>query len=524
MTKTQDDTDIMFAADEEKNSYRSDAKPWKVMIVDDDEAVHEVTKLALDGVRFQDRDLSFISCYSGAEAKKSITEHPDISVMLLDVVMENEHAGLDVAKYVREEAGNKLVRIVLRTGQPGQAPERRVIVDYDINDYKEKTELTSPKLFTLMHASLRAYNDIYTIEQSKQGLSRVIAASADIFKLSSLDQFAHGVLQQLSALIQASPGALYAKTLHDFDLDGLAVAYEKEEWRTIAGTGLYSDGINKNPLSVLNENRRKLFSKSVRQHKNVHEDGAFIAYFADAMQHKNAILIDGIGEIGSLEKQLIELFNRNVGIAFDNIYLHMDMDETQQEIIYLLGEAVENRSEETGNHVKRVAEISKILAQALNIPPEEAEIIKSASPLHDLGKIGIPDSILNKPGTHDNAEKALMRSHTDIGYKMLSHSKRRVFQAAAIIAHEHHERWDGKGYPLEKRGEEIHIYGRITAVADVFDALLSKRCYKEPWKLGDVFAHMQAESGKQFDPRIIQALFDRRDQILQVREALADPF
>ena len=207
-----DDVDILFADEGEEESYRADVLPWKVMIVDDDEAVHQVTKLALNSVRFQDRDLRFISCFSGEEARKAIIEHPDTAVMLLDVVMETEHAGLDVAKYVREEASNKLVRIVLRTGQPGQAPERQVITDYDINDYKEKTELTSSKLFTLMYASLRAYKDISTIEKSKQGLRQVIEASADIFKLSSLDQFASGVLEQLGALMQANPGTLYAKS------------------------------------------------------------------------------------------------------------------------------------------------------------------------------------------------------------------------------------------------------------------------------------------------------------------------
>lgn len=517
-----EDMDVIFADDNEEQPDLRETFPWKVMIVDDDPAVHEVTKLALNGVRFQDRDLSFISCFSGRDAQKAILEHPDTAVMLLDVVMENEHAGLDVAKYVRESANNKLVRIVLRTGQPGQAPERRVITEYDINDYKEKTELTSSKLFTLMYASLRAYKDIFTIEQSKQGLRQVIEASADIFKLSSLDQFARGVLEQLSALMQANPGTLYAKSTRRDNLNGIAVVYEKDNWRTIAGTGVYQEAIDKSPEFILDDKRKSYFEKALRERKTIYENGVFISYFEDKMGNKNALLVDGVIETGELERQLIELFNRNVAIAFENIHLHADLDETQQEIIYLLGEAVENRSHETGNHVKRVAEISKILAEALNVPPEEAEVIKSASPLHDLGKIGIPDAVLNKPGKHDSEEAAIMRTHAEIGYKMLSHSKRRVLQAAAIIAHQHHERWDGQGYPLAKKGEDIHLYGRITAVADVFDALMSKRCYKAPWNMDDAIRHMQAESGKQFDPKIVNALLANIDRIEAVREALKD--
>ncbi len=166
--------DILFAdeGEETKSASSGKSETWKIMIVDDEASVHEVTKLALDGFSFADRDLEFISAYSGEEARAKILQHPDTAVVLLDVVMETDHAGLEVAKLIREEARNPLVRIVLRTGQPGQAPERRVITDFDINDYKEKTELTVQKLFTLMYSSLRSYRDIIALETIRRAWSR----------------------------------------------------------------------------------------------------------------------------------------------------------------------------------------------------------------------------------------------------------------------------------------------------------------------------------------------------------------
>ena len=153
-------------------------RPWKLIIVDDEEEVHDVTRLALNGFTFADRPLEFLSAFSGEEARSVLAEHSDAAVVLLDVVMETEHAGLDVAKYLREELHNTSIRIILRTGQPGQAPERAVITNYDINDYKEKTELTSQKLYTLMYAALRSFRDITALESSRRGLEKIIHASS----------------------------------------------------------------------------------------------------------------------------------------------------------------------------------------------------------------------------------------------------------------------------------------------------------------------------------------------------------
>ncbi len=432
--------------------------------------------------------------------------------------MEDDHAGLDVARYIREEAGNVNVRIVLRTGQPGQAPERRVITDYDINDYKEKTELTASKLYTLMHSALRSYRDIETIEASKRGLGRVIEASASISKLTSMNQFASGVLEQLSALLRIEPGALLMSA------SGLATNCNGECYEIIAGTGDFSDGVGQDIGTVLDPQAIEHLNDARVKKASSYGNNAFLGFFENRLGSENLVYLSGVDEITPLEKGLIELFTKNVSVAFENIHLHEDLEATQREIVYMLGEAVETRSQETGNHVKRVAEFSKLLALEYGLDAQEAEIIKFASPLHDVGKIGIPDAILNKPGRHTDDERGIMKTHAQIGFNMLKGSKRRVLQAGATIALEHHERWDGAGYPNGKKGEEIHIYGRITAVADVFDALGSERCYKKAWPLEQVIELFKEERGKQFDASLVDILLSNMAKIENIQASFPDRY
>ena len=206
----------------------------------------------------------------------------------------------------------------------------------------------------------------------------------------------------------------------------------------------------------------------------------------------------------------------------DDITANKDIEEIQKEIIFNMGSIGESRSKETGNHVKRVAEYSKLLAELYGLPIEEAEMLKQASPMHDIGKVAIPDSILNKPGALTKDEMSTMKTHAIKGYDMLKSSNRTLLKTAAIVALEHHERWDGKGYPTGLKGEEIHIYGRITAVADVFDALGSDRCYKKAWKDKKIFKYFKEEKGKQFDPKLVKLFFKHIDKFLEIRDKYKD--
>ncbi len=196
--------------------------------------------------------------------------------------------------------------------------------------------------------------------------------------------------------------------------------------------------------------------------------------------------------------------------------------ETQKELVYRMGEIGETRSKETGNHVKRVAEYSKQLALLSGLSRDQAELLKMASPMHDIGKVAIPDSVLNKPGRLDAADWEIMKTHASIGRDLLCHSDRPILQAAAIVAGQHHEKWDGNGYPDGRSGEDIHIYGRITALVDVFDALASARVYKQAWPLEDVVQLLREQRGKHFDPVLVDLLLDNLDTFLAIRDQHQD--
>ena len=200
--------------------------------------------------------------------------------------------------------------------------------------------------------------------------------------------------------------------------------------------------------------------------------------------------------------------------------LNNEIEATQREIVFTMGTIAEERSKETGDHIKRVAEYSLILARLYGLSLEESLLIKNASPMHDIGKIGIPDEILNKPGKFTDEEFAIMKTHAETGYKMLKHSDRSILKAASILAYEHHERWDGKGYPRGLKGEEIHIYGRITTIADVFDALGSERVYKEAWPLKKILALFEEERGKQFDPVLTDLFLNNLEHFLAAKEMI----
>jgi response regulator RpfG family c-di-GMP phosphodiesterase len=210
------------------------------------------------------------------------------------------------------------------------------------------------------------------------------------------------------------------------------------------------------------------------------------------------------------------------GKSLESVMLTNEIEETQKEIIMTMGEIGESRSKETGNHVKRVAEYSYIIALSLGMSTEEAELLKLASPMHDIGKVAIPDSVLKKPGKLTDEEFDIMKSHTDIGYNLLRNSNRRILKTAAIVAYEHHEKWNGRGYPQGLKENDIHIYGRITAIADVFDALGSHRVYKQAWELDRILNLFKEESGQHFDPQVVEAFMKKLPEIIKVRDQYSD--
>jgi len=510
-----DDDGFLSFADEEETIVEKTSLVYKILIVDDEPSVHDVTNLVLSPMSFHGRSLELYHAYSAAEGKQKLIENPDIAVLLLDVVMETDSAGLDLVKIIREELNNKLIRIILRTGQPGHAPEEEVIINYDINDYRNKLELTTSKLFSSMITALRSYSDLTKIQRNKIGLEKVLSSTSSIIDMHSIDKFFAALLEQVISLIHDESSQTCQSHLSIY-----MSFFQEEKLIFDAGTGLFDDKSTRK--SIVNNKYGDKILSAVREHKYIKTDEYFIFHHENKLGNEMLIIFEGRTCDISIEDDLLNIFVKNIAITFDNLLMSNDIKESQKDTIFMLSEMAEQRSQETGKHVKRVAYFAKEIAQEIGLSELEVEEVFTTAPMHDIGKIAISDTILKKPGRLSDSEFELMKSHAQKGHDLLVNSEKRLMRVASIVAHQHHEHFDGGGYPQGLKGDEIHIYAQITGLCDVFDALSTKRIYKESWPLKDVFEFIENERDKQFNPKIIDAFFARKDRILELLEIHKD--
>lgn len=305
-------------------------RDWRILVVDDDAEVHAVTRLILGKMHYKGRGIELLSAHSGIEARQVMGSQSDIAVVLLDVVMETDDAGLRLVSVIREELGNTATRIILRTGQPGQAPEEQVIVDYDINDYKAKSELTAQKLFTTVVAALRSYETIVALEKTRKGLEKILDSTSALFQVHSLQQFAAGVLTQLSAFlgcqpngiicVQYEPDKLHDSSAHD---DGLRVLASTGE---CAGCVTECLGYQCKHTALLDVVRQAL-----RQQKNQLTEQYTVLYLDTGETRATAALLyGGLGTADENDKKLLEVFTAKIAIALANALTYQKMVTAQQ--------------------------------------------------------------------------------------------------------------------------------------------------------------------------------------------------
>ncbi|MEW5820003.1 MAG: HD domain-containing phosphohydrolase [Cyanobacteriota bacterium] len=231
-----------------------------------------------------------------------------------------------------------------------------------------------------------------------------------------------------------------------------------------------------------------------------------------------------LGDFTVYDIKFLKLVSGYSSEIIESALLYKEIEETQKEVIFRMGDIAEAKSKETGNHIKRVAEYTRILCKNYGLSINETELVVMASPMHDIGKIAIPDDILHKPGKLTTDEFDVIKTHTTIGWELLKFSKRKILKTSSIIAYEHHEKWNGRGYPRGIAGTDIHIYGRVLAIADVFDALISDRCYKKAWPIEKVISLFKEEKGQHFDPDLVDIFFDRLDDFLEIKNKYLDEF
>ncbi len=485
-------------------------KCWRILVVDDDESVHQVTKLVLADANIEHRNLVIVSAYSCEEAQNILLNDNTFCMAFVDVVMETDHAGLDLVEWIRKVHKNQAIRLILRTGQAGTAPEAKVIKEFDINDYKEKTDFTANKMITSVYASIRAYRDIMTIQRSLDAFKKLIEATHDLLKINQLKTFGSAALNHLLALMNVDSSALYiARTQIDFD--------DHASSTIIACTGKYvceSDSLEK---SNIDEHVKQRIQQVFIDKSHYSDDSCFVGYYRASNHSSSVLYIEFEDDKEHFKASLAELFATNVALILEGLTKQQEIEKTQKELLYIVGEAVEARCKETGAHVRRVAVICELIAKKIDLEEDYIEALRIAAPLHDLGKIAIPEHILHKPGKLEGEDWAVMQSHAEIGSDILNKSTVSISKLASRLAHFHHENWDGSGYPDGLKGEDIPLEARIMAVADVFDALGSKRCYKEVWPDDKIKTFLIAEKDKKFEARLVDVIIDNFDEFLAIR-------
>ena len=308
------DDDLLELMPDEPPPAGPRAGPWTIALVDDDPAVHEGTRYALAGYELEGRGLEILSAHSAGQARKLLAERRDIAVVLLDVVMETDEAGLQLVDFIRRELRDETTRIILRTGQPGQAPERRVIVDYDINDYKAKTELTADRLFTSLTAALRAYQQLKRLDETRRGLEIIIDAAPMLLDQKSMQRLAEGVLTQVASLLNADcAGILVLREGNADESDGA--------FSVLAGSGLYGGVVGCAPES-LSPAIRPLVEAAFAARKNHFGEHWSTLYVRTASGSEIVALIDADRPLSDTDRALITLLTGRLSIAFDNVILY----------------------------------------------------------------------------------------------------------------------------------------------------------------------------------------------------------
>ncbi len=313
------DEDFLFLAEDDNTAVPAPAVTgeWHLLIVDDDEEIHTVTRLALSDLLVQGRKLVFHHAYSGRAAIEFLRKNPHIAVILLDVVMESDDAGLLVVQQIREQLGMDEVRIVLRTGQPGYAPEESVIKEYDINDYKTKTELTRSKLVTSIISSIRSYQQIRTINQNRLGLQKIINAGANLLEQHSLHEFSEGVVTQISSLIGLHAEGVLCAQIED---DGST----SENVYVLGAAGHYAPFIKCKLERLGNERIIQQILLCLAERRHIFTAFDTVLYLGNA-EHSAAVYIETNRPIEDFDRQLIEVFLSNISVGYENVTLFQQL-------------------------------------------------------------------------------------------------------------------------------------------------------------------------------------------------------
>src|SRR6266545_4802024 len=360
------DDDIVQLIEDPGEKPAEQGPRWKIAVIDDEPAVHDGTRFALSDYRLNGQGLEILSAYSAAEGRELLRRHPDIAVVLLDVIMETDTAGLGLVEFIRKDLKNETVRIILRTGQPGQAPERRVIVDYDINDYKAKTELTADKLFTSLTAALRGHEQLQRMVETRRGLEIILEAASTLFDFKSMQRLAEGVLTQIASLLNAHcAGILVLREAQN----------AHETFSVLAGSGCYSRFIGTAVSEILEKDLRELVEEAFARRQHEFSARRSVLYIKTLSGREVVVVLEAARHLSDTDRALVEIFCSRLSIAFDNVILYEQLQAANAR----LEERVAQRTQDLTSANRRLAAQWARLRQANTF---KSEILGTVA--HDL--------------------------------------------------------------------------------------------------------------------------------------------
>ena len=495
---------------------------WDILVVDDEPNMQEVTGLALARMSFEGIPLTLHYASSAQSAKDLFESLPSVSVVLLDVVMEHESSGLELISHVRERLKNPFVRFILRTGQAGVAPESVVIQNYDIQEYLNKGDLTVKRLRNAVISALRSYASLVRMERRREISDFILLQSRKlqdeaIDDSQFLDMIAKGIISVFSDSRYSMPYEADASDRFSYLIVG-GCDGATSDLQIIKATGAYESwkGLSPDDVPDADVKTALLSVQDADEPISITQDGddlKLLLTFHQPEFARSALFLTGPAE--SIDPTYLMTLASHAQSIFEVKAAHWRTQRSYAASALQLAGIVELRLGGQEDRMERMSRQVRLLALSAGCSPREAQRLGQASALHDIGKIKIPDAILMKPGPLTLEQWTVIRNHPELGHSLLSGSQVDELQLGALIALEHHERWDGAGYPNGVAGDAISLGARLTSIIDVHDRLISDRPYRKALSHLEAIDFMRQNAGIQFDPVLISRFFDIYEHLMQ---------
>lgn len=490
--------------------FKQPIKVWKLIFVGHETDFYASATVFLQDLTFQNIPLECLVEPTLTKAKALLRHYPETAVVILSVKSAEADEVLSFLSFIRHELNNKMLRLVLRVED---ALEPVLWIGYDLHAVQNISTSSQLQLFCQVHSALNVYMDALLVQKNLTELKSLNEWCARAAFVYTAEHWLQMVIEQFVILLGGCCHLVAASPSSQFKEESVGAL------SVLGGYGKYQ-GSRGQWLHELLAPVKVIFLQQAKAFRPISfGERDFCCYFSS--RTGEAVFLYGSGLVAPLmgaQKELLELYSHAAQQAFERIQAQQDLEKCQREIIERLSDLAEPSIKGRAHLASRMAAICYELAKGYGLSEEESTLLKWAAPLYNLGKLRLPHELLHKPEKLLEDEWELMKTYPVLGYQLLKDSKQRIVQAGALIAYEHQEKWDGSGYPEGKKGQNIHVFARIAALADVYNALRHPRVYGPAWPKETVILHIESETNTHFEPKLVEifkACVDKLEAILQ---------